>query len=80
MTHRGPACHPRLCRPAKAARAVAHWKRKAAIPNGLVVEWIPWSLGLFTDPPRLTQGVCHLSDRAGFGLTLSPALDRWEDA
>ena len=52
----------------------------AAIPNGLVLEWIPWSFGLFADPPRLTQGVCHLSDRAGFGLTLSPALDRWEDA
>ncbi len=52
----------------------------AAIPNGLVVEWIPWSFGLFTDPPRLSKGVCQLSERAGFGLTLSPALDRWEDA
>jgi len=50
----------------------------AAIPNGLILEYIPWSFCLFADPPLIRDGVLYLSDKPGFGLTLSPDVDRWQ--
>ncbi|WP_313066157.1 mandelate racemase/muconate lactonizing enzyme family protein [Paraburkholderia sp. LEh10] len=42
----------------------------AAVPNGLVAEWMDWSTMLFDGLPILTDGVLHLSERPGHGLTL----------
>jgi mandelate racemase len=40
----------------------------AAVPNGLTVEYMPWTLPMFKEPPRLEQGEIVLSDRPGLGL------------
>ncbi|HEY6820534.1 MAG TPA: mandelate racemase/muconate lactonizing enzyme family protein [Burkholderiales bacterium] len=40
----------------------------AAIPNGLTVEYMPWSLGLFEEVPALQKGMLRVPDRPGLGL------------
>lgn len=45
----------------------------AAVPNGLTVEYYPWALPLFKDPPALEEGLLVLPDRPGFGLELDEA-------
>jgi len=50
----------------------------AAIPNGLILEWLPWSFALYGEPPRLSRGDYQLPDKPGFGLTLAPEYDAWE--
>jgi len=40
----------------------------AACPNGLTVEYMPWSLCLFEETPRLDKGALVLSDRPGLDL------------
>jgi len=42
----------------------------AARPNGLTVEYVPWSLPLFEDTPRVERGELALTDRPGLGLAL----------
>lgn len=42
----------------------------AAVPNGLIVEWVGWSSALFDGLPVLADGMLQLSDRPGHGLTL----------
>ena len=42
----------------------------AAIPNGLTVEMMPWSLPLFKNPPPLVNGELVLSDSPGHGLEM----------
>jgi len=42
----------------------------AAIPNGLIVEGMPWTEMLFTGLPELVDGDLVLSERPGHGLTL----------
>jgi L-alanine-DL-glutamate epimerase-like enolase superfamily enzyme len=42
----------------------------AAVPNGLIAEWMDWSTILFDGLPVLTDGVLQLSERPGHGLTL----------
>lgn len=42
----------------------------AAIPNGLMAEWMDWSTILFDGLPTLTDGVLQLSERPGHGLSL----------
>ncbi len=50
----------------------------AAIPNGLYVEHMPWSLPLFTSAPVVENGEIVLSDAPGFGLELNPeTLERY---
>ncbi len=40
----------------------------AAIPNGLTVEYMPWSLRLFEDTPAIEDGEIVVPDRPGLGL------------
>ncbi|MGY2488436.1 mandelate racemase/muconate lactonizing enzyme family protein [Cupriavidus sp. CP313] len=42
----------------------------AAVPNGLIAEWMEWSSVLFDGLPVLADGALHLSERPGHGLTL----------
>ena len=40
----------------------------AAVPNGLIVEHMPWSLPLFEQELTVNQGEITLSEQPGFGL------------
>jgi len=40
----------------------------AAIPNGLTVEYMPWSLGLFEEVPLPQKGMLRVPDKPGLGL------------
>jgi L-alanine-DL-glutamate epimerase-like enolase superfamily enzyme len=46
----------------------------AAIPHGLIVEWMPWSCQIFTGQPQLVDGDLVLSDRPGHGMDLDMDL------
>ena len=43
----------------------------AAIPNGLTVEYMPWSLRLFEETPAIEDGEIVVPDRPGLGLSFS---------
>jgi L-alanine-DL-glutamate epimerase-like enolase superfamily enzyme len=43
----------------------------AAVPNGLIVEYVPWARQLFNGCPELENGDLVLSDRPGHGLELN---------
>jgi len=45
----------------------------AAVPNGLTVEYMPWTLKLFEEKPRLDHGHLVLTDEPGFGLKFDEA-------
>ena len=44
----------------------------AAVPNGLTVEYMPWTLKLFEETPALKNGELTVPSRPGLGL----AFDR----
>ncbi len=44
----------------------------AAIPNGLIVEYMPWWEFLYREPLELENGRLKIPDRPGFGLELDP--------
>jgi L-alanine-DL-glutamate epimerase-like enolase superfamily enzyme len=46
----------------------------AAIPNGLVVEYMPWTWRLFEDPPMPVKGEMTVPAGPGLGLKLAPEL------
>jgi L-alanine-DL-glutamate epimerase-like enolase superfamily enzyme len=46
----------------------------AAAPNGLVVEYMPWTRRLFEDPPLVEQGEMTVPTGAGLGLKFAPDL------
>ena len=46
----------------------------AAIPNGLVVEYMPWTWRLFEDPPIPVNGEIAVPPGAGLGLKFAPDL------
>ena len=43
----------------------------SAIPNGLTVEYMPWSLRLFDETPDIVDGDLVVPDRPGLGLSFS---------
>jgi len=43
----------------------------AAVPNGLIVEYVPWARRLFDGCPEVENGELVLSDRPGHGLELN---------
>src|SRR5262245_15203842 len=45
----------------------------AAVPNGLTVEYMPWTLRLFEDPPAIEAGQLVVPRRPGLGLTFDQA-------
>jgi L-alanine-DL-glutamate epimerase-like enolase superfamily enzyme len=50
----------------------------AGIPNGLTVEYMPWTLRLFEETPRVEDGQIVVPDRPGFGLAFDQtALTRY---
>ena len=46
----------------------------AAIPNGLVVEYMPWTWRLFENPPMPDKGMMTVPTGAGLGLKFAPDL------
>jgi L-alanine-DL-glutamate epimerase-like enolase superfamily enzyme len=45
----------------------------AAIPNGLTVEYMPWTIGLFEETPRIEQGEILVPRTPGLGLAFDTA-------
>jgi L-alanine-DL-glutamate epimerase-like enolase superfamily enzyme len=53
----------------------------AAIPNGLTVEYMPWTLALFEETPALADGTLVVPRKPGLGLKFSAdALKRFQVA
>jgi L-alanine-DL-glutamate epimerase-like enolase superfamily enzyme len=51
----------------------------AAIPNGLTVEYMPWSLRLFEETPALDKGALVVPQKPGLGLAFDQAaIKRYE--
>jgi L-alanine-DL-glutamate epimerase-like enolase superfamily enzyme len=48
----------------------------AAVPNGIIVEYVPYATKLFRGCPALEQGELVLSDQPGHGLTLDEDFAR----
>jgi L-alanine-DL-glutamate epimerase-like enolase superfamily enzyme len=46
----------------------------AAAPNGMTVEYMPWTRRLFEDPPMPVKGELKVPDAPGLGLTFAPDL------
>jgi len=47
----------------------------AAVPNGMVVEYMPWTAKLFQDPPLPQNGELTVPARPGLGLTFTREID-----
>ncbi len=45
----------------------------AAVPNGLTVEYMPWSLRLFEEPPAMEAGQLAVPKKPGLGLAFDQA-------
>jgi len=50
----------------------------SAIPNGLTVEYMPWSFGLFRDVPQPKNGQLHVPQRPGLGLEFDPKVVKFK--
>ena len=51
----------------------------AAIPHGLTVEYMPWTLRLFEEPPPLEGGQLVVPKKPGLGLAFDQAaLKRYQ--
>jgi len=51
----------------------------SAIPNGLTVEYMPWSGALFREVPRMHEGMLSVAQKPGLGLEFdTAALERWK--
>ena len=48
-----------------------HVQLMAAIPNGLTVEYMPWTLSLFEETPELHNGEIVVPEEPGLGLKFS---------
>ncbi len=46
----------------------------AAAPNGRVVEYMPWTMRLFDDPPRPERGLIAVPPGPGLGLRFAPEI------
>jgi L-alanine-DL-glutamate epimerase-like enolase superfamily enzyme len=46
----------------------------AAIPNGRVVEYMPWTMRLFADPVRPEKGMLTVPTAPGLGLSFAPEV------
>ena len=47
----------------------------AAIPNGHIVEYMPWTARLFDNPPLPTKGEMSVPSAPGLGLAFTRAID-----
>ena len=58
-----------------------HVQLIAAIPNGLTVEYMPWSLRLFEETPKIENGQIVVPPRPGLGLAFDKdAIKRYQVA
>jgi len=48
-----------------------HIQLMGAIPNGLTVEYMPWTLKLFEETPKFVDGCLEVPDKPGRGLNFS---------
>ena len=48
-----------------------HVHMMAAIPNGLTIEYMPWTLRLFEETPVIEDGQLVVPSRPGLGLAFS---------
>ena len=48
-----------------------HIQLMGAIPNGLTVEYMPWTLKLFEETPKFVDGCLEVPDKPGLGLKFS---------
>jgi len=56
-----------------------HVQLVAAIPNGLTVEYMPWTLKLFEETPALVDGQLVVPNKPGLGLKFSQdAIKQYE--
>jgi L-talarate/galactarate dehydratase len=46
-----------------------------AIPNGHMVEYMPWTRSLFEDPPTPQKGTMTVPSKPGLGLIFAKAID-----
>jgi L-talarate/galactarate dehydratase len=52
----------------------------AAVPNGDIVEYMPWTVRLFDDPPLPVKGFMTVPKGAGLGLTFTREINARLDA
>ncbi len=51
----------------------------AAAPTGLTIEHMPWTFGMFTEEPKIEEGMMVLSDKPGLGIEVNmDALQRFK--
>ena len=51
----------------------------AGIPNGLTVEYMPWTLGLFEETPTIEDGQLVVPQKPGLGLAFDKdAIKRYQ--
>jgi L-alanine-DL-glutamate epimerase-like enolase superfamily enzyme len=51
----------------------------AAIPNGLTVEYMPWTLRLFEETPKIEDGQLVVPPKPGLGLRFDQqAIKRYQ--
>ncbi len=48
-----------------------HIQLMGSIPNGLTVEYMPWTLKLFEETPKFVDGCLEVPDKPGLGLKFS---------
>ncbi|GIT44434.1 MAG: hypothetical protein Ct9H300mP11_23700 [Chloroflexota bacterium] len=48
-----------------------HIQLMGAIPNGLTVEYMPWTLKLWEEIPDFFDGCLEVPDKPGLGLSFS---------
>jgi L-alanine-DL-glutamate epimerase-like enolase superfamily enzyme len=46
----------------------------AGVPNGLTVEYMPWTLSLFEETPKLDKGELLVPDKPGLGLAFDKGV------
>ena len=51
-----------------------HIQLMGAIPNGLTVEYMPWTLKLFEETPKLVDGCLEVPDKPGLGLKFDESV------
>ena len=47
----------------------------AAIPNGLTVEYMPWTRRLFDNPPTPEKGTMTVPTKPGLGFSFTKAIN-----
>jgi L-alanine-DL-glutamate epimerase-like enolase superfamily enzyme len=49
----------------------------SSVPNGLTVEYMPWSFKLFEEVPVPVKGELEVPSKPGLGLEFSRDIDRY---